>query len=72
MARNETMHRYSPARSLDIREEAPEKMVMKWLDEEFVPEVLRIEDVLKEYLDVEIGEVRTGVRLLGFRCRRLQ
>ena len=72
MVRNETMHRYVAARSVDIREEAPEEMVLKWVDEEFGPEALRIENVLRKDLDMEMGEVRRGVQLLEFRCRRLQ
>ena len=48
--RNETMHRYialSAARRVDIGEEAPEEVVLLRLVEEFGPEALRVENVLK-------------------------
>lgn len=70
MVRNEAVHRYA-LRSLDIREEAPEEMVLKRMDEQFGPKALRVENILGKDSDVEMGEVRSGVRLLGFRCRRL-
>lgn len=71
MVRNEAVHRYA-LHSLDIREEAPEEMVLKRMDEEFGPKALRVENILGKGSDVEMGEVRSGVQLLGFRCRRLQ
>ena len=51
MVRDETIHRYfalSAARSVDIGEEAPEEMVLKRLVEEFSPEALGVENVLKD------------------------
>jgi hypothetical protein len=50
MIRNETMHRYvgfSATCSVDLREEAPKEVVLLRLGEEFGPEALRVEDVLK-------------------------
>ncbi len=44
------MHRYvglSAALGIDIREEAPEEMVLLRLVEEFGPKALRVENVLK-------------------------
>ena len=51
MVRNETMHRYvvlSAARRVDIREVASEEMVLLRLVEEFGPEALRVENILKD------------------------
>ena len=50
MVRNEAMHSYvvlSAAGRVDIREEAPEEMVLLRLVEEFSPEALRVENILK-------------------------
>jgi len=50
VVRNETMNRYvalSAARRVDIREEAPEEVVLLRLVEEFGPKALRVENVLE-------------------------
>jgi hypothetical protein len=50
VGRNEAMHRYAAllaARRVDNREEAPEEVVLLRLVEEFGPEALRVENVLK-------------------------
>ena len=50
MVRNETVHSYavlSAAGRIDMREEAPEEMVLLRLVEEFDPKALRVENVLK-------------------------
>lgn len=51
MTRNETMHRYlalSAACRVDAGEEAPEEVVLLRLVEEFGPEALRVENILKD------------------------
>ena len=50
MVRNEAMHCYvalPAARRVNIREEAPEEVVLLRLVEEFGPKALRVENVLK-------------------------
>ena len=50
MVRNETVHGYvvlSAAGRINMREEAPEEMVLLRLVEEFGPNALRVENVLE-------------------------
>jgi len=48
---NETMHLcvvLSAARGVHVWEEAPEEVVVLWVGEEFSPEALRVENILRK------------------------